>query len=459
MSVRRSIVVLIIVLVVLPIAVFGLRMSQSSSGVPERRLQEYTVVRGDVDLTVNAIGRVGPETTARVAFTGIGRVTEVLVAVGDTVTEGAVLARLDDTTQQLTVRQREIAVRAAELQRDRLMAGPDVTQLAITQANIDAARGAVVASASAVSPQTVRAAELQVQAAQQAVTDAQQARNTASGGQPEQAYQLLEARIGSAQFNLQIAQEQLEATQGGANGAQVAAAQARLEQAEAELARLLAGPSQAEFDRADAGIRQAQLDLDAALDALDRTLLLAPFTGLVTAVNIEVGALIAAGLPAFELVDLDPLRLTVQVDEIDVRQVREGMTAQIAFDALPDVEADGVLDRIGVVAQNAAGIVNYEVTVLLGALDARVRVGMTAEASFVVEERTDALIVPNEYIRLDRTTDEAFVNLLAADGTLTEVPVTLGLQGLSVSEVTGGINVGDVIAVDLAGDAVGVFGN
>ena len=59
---------------------------------------------------------------------------------------------------------------------------------------------------------------------------------------------------------------------------------------------------------------------------------------------------------------------------------------------------------------------------------------------------------------LDRAQGDAYVNLLQPDGTLLEIPVTLGLQGQDVSQVSAGLTEGDVIAVDLAGDSLSIFG-
>lgn len=459
MKVYRSILVLTGVLLALPLLAFYLRIAERPAPLPKRNIQEYTVVRGDVDVTVNAVGRVEPSEVIRPAFTSAGRVVEVLVQAGDVVQAGAVLARLDDSLQQIAVSQRQIALELAQLQYERLLAGPDATQLAIAQANVDAARGAVQAAAGAVSREQIRAAELQYQSAQQALRDAEQARATAPGGQPEQYYQLLDARVGQASFNQEIARLQLEALRSGGSSAQIAVAQARLNQAEAELARLMAGPTQAEIERAQAQIEQARLELEAAQTALERTRLVAPIAGLVTRVNIDVGALAAPGLPAVEIADLDPLRLSVQVDEIDVRPLVEGMPVQLRFDALPDLRASGSIEQIALLAENVGGIVNYEVRVRLEEADPRILVGLTADASFVIERRTNTLVVPNAFIRIDRRAGAAFVNRIDAGGQLVESPITLGLQGRDVSEVISGLAEGDVIAVDLTADQLGIFGN
>jgi multidrug efflux pump subunit AcrA (membrane-fusion protein) len=102
--------------------------------------------------------------------------------------------------------------------------------------------------------------------------------------------------------------------------------------------------------------------------------------------------------------------------------------------------------------------VSYDVKLLLDDIDNRVRDGMTAEAAVIVEARNDVLVVPNIYIRLDRRNEQAFVNVLKEDGTLEEVEVDLGLQGQDNSEVLAGLSAGDVVALDLAGDAFSLFG-
>ncbi len=50
--------------------------------------------------------------------------------------------------------------------------------------------------------------------------------------------------------------------------------------------------------------------------------------------------------------------------------------------------------------------------------DPRVRAGMTAEASVVVDQKSNILRVPNEYIRLDRQRDKAYVNVVDKNGHL-----------------------------------------
>ncbi|MDZ4766032.1 MAG: efflux RND transporter periplasmic adaptor subunit [Chloroflexota bacterium] len=458
MSVRRSLFVLLLLTLIIPVIVFYRRANPPAAVETARQFQEVTVTRDDIEVSVTAIGRIEADRTARASFVGGGRVASVPFTLGDFVLEGDVLAEVENEPQQIAYTQAELAVELAEMQKAQLLEGADEGQIRIAQANIDAARAAAASVAGFVSADEIRALELQVAQSQSALESAQRARTTAPGDQPQAAYDLLEARIGQANFNAEIARLQLEQARTGASGGQRSAANARVAQAQAEFDRLLAGTTPAEIDRADALIAQQRIGLEQAQTALDRTRLTAPFDGVIAAVNIAVDGLALPGVPAVELLDLDPLRLTVQVDEIDIRQIQAGMAARVRVDALPGVELPATLERISLIGTNDAGIVSYDVSVRLDGGDARVRVGMTAEASVVVEARQSVLVAPNAYIRLDRATERAYVNLVRADATLEEVEVTLGLQGQDRSEIVSGVQDGDTIAVDLSGDNIPLFG-
>jgi multidrug efflux pump subunit AcrA (membrane-fusion protein) len=113
--------------------------------------------------------------------------------------------------------------------------------------------------------------------------------------------------------------------------------------------------------------------------------------------------------------------------------------------------------RVADVGTASGGIVSYEVEIEMISDDPRARVGMTADATIIVQERTNALAVPNAYIRLDRFTGEAFVNVVQPDFTIREVPVRLGLQGQDMSEVVSGLSEGDLIALTLGGRGLNEF--
>jgi HlyD family secretion protein len=456
MSVRGSLIVLSILTLLTPAAALGTMAylkAQAAESEADTRLQYYTVARGNVNLVVSAVGTIEAEQTVNLTFTTAGRVSEVYVQVGDYVLAGDPLVQLDNDAQLVAYDQAVVSLQQAQLAMDELLAPPDEGELAIAQANIDAAWGAYNSLANSITPEQIQAAQLSYEQAQQAYVDAEAAARAGIGGGT-----LAEARVGEASFNVEIARLRLQQLQNG-NPAGLGAAAARAEQAERELDRMLAGATQAQIDQAQISIDRAQADLDQAQTELNRTLITAQFDGLVSAVNVEVGILISPATPVIQLTDVSPLSLTVQVDEIDVGSIHEGMPATVALDALPGEVFPAELQQIALVGQNINNIITYEAHVTVSADDPRVRVGMTAEATVITEQRADVLVVPNIYIRLDRRTNQAFVNLVQSDGTLREVEVTLGLRGQDASEVVSGIAEGDVLAVDLTGDTLdSIFG-
>jgi HlyD family secretion protein len=448
MSVRRSLIVLALVTLVVPALLFSSRASQIQSQDASSNLQLHTVQRGDLEVTVTLLGAVEAEQVVHPGFTAGGRVAEVLVSPGDSVLAGGILVRLVNDSQRIAYDQAVLALEMAELEIQDVLSPVDETDIRLAEANVNSAWGAYTGVQNAVSAEEIQAAELQYQQAVDAFEAAQEARIIAGNARSPRDYTELEAQIGESSFNMEIARLSLESLRDG-NAGQQYAAYARVVQAQRELDQLLAGPTQAEIDSAQIAVEQAQAQLEDAETAYNRTVLTAPFDGVVSAVDVEVGALVSPGLPVVELTDVSPLHLTVQVDEIDIRQVTQGMPARVQLDALPGLELPATLQEVALLGQNEAGIVSYDAEVRLDGTDPNVRVGMTAEAQVVVDERRDVLIVPNLYIRLDRQRDTAFVNTLAEDGTLQEIEIVLGLRGQDSSEVVSGLSQGDVIAINL----------
>jgi HlyD family secretion protein len=442
----------------LPVCSFAVAAGQLLRGKPDSSLQFHSAQLGAVEVTVTGLGRVEAETVANLSLERPGRILAVNVQSGDWVMAGDVLVQLDSSNEQIAYDRALLSLELAQLRREDLIDTSDDGAIRIAQANLDSAWGAYLGLQNAVSPEDIQAAELRYQQALAVYEDSVQARTHADGGQPDQAYQILDAQVGSASFNAEIARLQLESLQ-NSNQRQLNVAYARVIQAQRQLDQAKAGPTQAQLDQAEIVIQDAQAQLDQATVSLNQMALVAPFDGVVSAVNAEVGGLATPGLPLVELTDIDPLRLVVQVDEIDIRQISEGMSAHVRLDALPDFRLSGTVNFISPAGTNDTGVVSYDVTVALDETPSKVRAGMTVEASFVVDRRSAVLVVPNEYIRLDRDRNKAYVDVVANDGHLvTDVAVVLGLVGETTSEILSGIGVGDVLAVDLGGDRLSFLG-
>jgi HlyD family secretion protein len=187
-------------------------------------------------------------------------------------------------------------------------------------------------------------------------------------------------------------------------------------------------------------------------------MIIAPISGRVANLQTKEGELAAPGAPAITLINEGAYHIEVSVDEIDIDQIEEGQTVDITLDALPDTVLDGVIAEIApTAATSGAGVVTYLVTINIDSDDISLKPGMTANATVVTDLLEGVLIVPNWAIRLNRETGQAFVNRLAADGTVEEVPVVTGLRNDQFSEVISGLNEGDVVAVTNEREGLGAL--
>ena len=449
MSVRRSLIVLTILTLVLPVAVFWVSSQQQAAAVVDQMqtmaaMQTHNVQRGTVLVTIPAVGSIEPEEVAQLSFLVSGQVQDILVEEGYYVEAGEPLVQLKNRAQMIEYEQANLNHESAVRQYEDLLV-IDEDDIALAEANLQAARSAYNGIASMVSSDDIAAAELRYQQALTALEGAEEARNEASPSLNEENRTLLEARVGEASFNAEAARLQLEELR-RSNQGELGAAAARIRQAEREVERARAGANEFELQQAQIAIEQAEAQLDQAQLAYERTILNAPFAGVVSKVNVEVGQRVQSGVPVVQFVNINPINLTGEVDEIDLRQVTEGQPAFVEMDALPNVILDATVERLAPSGQSVNGLVSYKIDLQLDTLDDRIRPGMSAEANIIVQRLDEVLAVPNRFVQLDRENNSFYVNILMPDGTLQPREVAVGLRGDDQTEIISGLSAGDVVA-------------
>ena len=146
-----------------------------------------------------------------------------------------------------------------------------------------------------------------------------------------------------------------------------------------------------------------------------------------------------------------PLEVVADFAESDAAKISVGALATVTFDALAGEQADGTVVAVDPVATTSAtGLITYGVRVQVNDAPAAAREGMTASVSVLVDEVSDALVVPQGAIT--GSGEGATVLLQGPDGTTESVPVTIGLQGDAGTEITAGVGEGDVLVIPSADD-------
>ncbi len=205
-------------------------------------------------------------------------------------------------------------------------------------------------------------------------------------------------------------------------------------------------------DQANAGLAQARAMEAQAQTGLGYTRIRAPFDGVVTAKQVDVGTLASPGMPLLTVEDTRHFRLEASVDEGDIRWVKLGASARVTVDAI-GTEVQGKIVQIVPAADPASRsfVVKLELPP-----DAQLRSGLFGRVRFVRGQR-DAIMVPRTAL-LNRGQLQG-VYVVGADGQVALRYVTLGRPAGPDIELLSGVTAGERLIAshggrDLAGKKV-----
>ena len=252
-------------------------------------------------------------------------------------------------------------------------------------------------------------------------------------------------KLSATEARVAQAQAQLNALLGGTKS-DATIAQATVDQRQAALDALKAPPSDRDLAQAEATVAQAEASLSKAQYNREHAELVAPFGGTVALININVGDTIPTGgqTPAIELIDDSAFHVDVNISEADLGKLKPGQDAQVELDALPGQTLAGTLDYIAPTGTTQQNVTTYLSRVTLKPTDQLLRVGLSAAVSIITDKRSNVLLVPSGAVR--ETDTGAQVQVKRGNDTPL-VPITIGLVGDSQTEVTSGLQEGDVVVL------------
>lgn len=191
----------------------------------------------------------------------------------------------------------------------------------------------------------------------------------------------------------------------------------------------------------------------AARAALDRTLVRAQVGGTVLTRNAEPGDVVQPGRVLFEIARDGQTELLVPVDERNLAVLRLGQPARCVADAYPDRPFSATVSDIAPAVDPQRGSV--DVRLQLDTVPEFLRQDMTVSVNVETGRRERALVVPND--ALDAVQGSRAEVWRIEAGRVQRRPVTLGLRGTALTEVTGGLASGDLIVA--SADALLVDGS
>jgi HlyD family secretion protein len=348
------------------------------------------VTRTDIEQHLVASGRVRVVTRVQLTAQVAGRITQVAVREGRRVQPGDLLAQIDDREARAAVAEARAGVAQAQGRVEQLREISAVVaseQLREAEANFGRAESEFVrvetlAKAGAVSARDVEEARraLDVAVAARAAARAQQQGATAQGA---------DARVAAS----------------------------ALHESEARLAA--------------AEVRLAQ------------TRVVASEAGLILGRQVELGDIVRAGDPLFDLAAEGETEIVIEPDERNLAWLRVGQVGKASADAYPDQVFGAQITYIAPAVDRQRG--SIEVRLRVPEPPATLRPDMTVSVDLTVASKKSALTVPTDAIR-DAATASPWV--LGVDaGVLVRRGIALGITGEGQSEIVSGVAEGDIIAL------------
>lgn len=338
------------------------------------RLRTAAVDRGPISAIVTATGTVNPVLSVQVGSQLSGQIRELLADFNTRVTAGQAVAKLDTRTIEArrAAAEADLQSAVAAVAVARAQAEKAVADLASARAQVLAARARVAAADA-----QLRDAEAELRR-----TTELRARGVTSERDASRAVFTAE-RLRAELASVRAAEVQQEAAVAAAeasariSGAQVDAAEATQAQRAAQL-------RQVEVDLTNATIR-------------------APIDGVVVSRNVDLGQTVAASLQAPILfliaASLDEMEVWATVDESEIGRIQAGQEVTYTVAAHPGVNLRGRVKEIRLAAQTVQNVVTYTVVVSTSNAGGRLLPGMTATLRILVDQRPEALRVPNAALR------------------------------------------------------------
>jgi len=201
-----------------------------------------------------------------------------------------------------------------------------------------------------------------------------------------------------------------------------------------------------QLEDAQNALQDAQKELDEAKSK--SSIIVAPFNGFITVINVEGGDEVMKGTVAVELADPEKFEADIMVSEMDILQVELEGEAWGQVDAMQGLSLPAEVTHISPTATIQSGVVNDEVKVEVESLkpeDFQLREGLTVIVSIIVDERNDVLLVHNAAITTQG--GQTYVQVMSQGGIIEERSITTGISDWQYTEVTEGLSEGEQVVV------------
>jgi RND family efflux transporter MFP subunit len=199
------------------------------------------------------------------------------------------------------------------------------------------------------------------------------------------------------------------------------------------------------LERAESALRQVD-------DKLAKTRIEAPFDCTVLTRPVSLGQTVSgsggfnSGTEILSVANLNDMIITAHINQADVTRMKNGQTVEVQVESVPGLKMKALVERIAPQAVIKNGIKGFSARIAIKELDTRVRPGMTSILSIPVASVENALSVPLSAVFTERGERYVYVK---SDDEFEKRTVQIGISDLSFAEVQGGLQAGEVVALEL----------
>lgn len=371
-----------------------------NSAMAENQVQEQSSIslkKMDLTKSISATGTIGSSQSRTVSAEVNGvRVKKVCVKAGDTVQKGDTLVKFDesDLKKALTEAEQSLSDTREEAERNLSSARKQ-----LSEAKESYSEGKEEAATKVTeSKKELRSAKKQVTKLNEQISEEQDAETK----------KRLQEQLAKAEETVKQAESAYESAKESRKNEE------KQNKNSVENAENAVETAQSNHKKS---IREAEKQVEDASAALEKCAVTAPISGIVTAIGIEEGE-VYNGSDMIQIDDNSSYVISTSVDEYDISKVEEGQRVAVLTEATGEDEIEGEISFVAPTtgssslsatnAQSTAGTgvsstasssSGYEIKIDVKTEDERLRMGLTAKCSIILEEVRDVYAVPYDAVQ------------------------------------------------------------
>ncbi|MEL6158998.1 MAG: efflux RND transporter periplasmic adaptor subunit [Cyanobacteria bacterium J06623_5] len=392
---------------------------------PDYDLEALTIPVTSSELTVRitASGSVEPIRTVNLSPKSAGTIQELYVEQGDRVTQGELIARMDNDQLNAQMIQNEASVAEARAQLDDALNGASETDIGQAEAAVESARA------------QLREARARLQLAEDDRDRTQSLYDQGAVSRSDLDRAISESRSANASVEQAIA---------------------RINEAEQRMIDQKDGNDAETIAQAEARLARAEGQLQAVQVQLNDTEIRAPFDGIITQRFASEGAFVTPTATASDVTSATStaivalasgLEVVAEVPEADISRITVGQSVEIQADSFPEETFDGSVKLIAPEAIEQQNVTVFQVRIQLLTGTNRLRSNMNTTVAFIGNRLEDALVVPA--VSIITQGGETGVLIPGEDDRAEFEPVVLGSQVGDRIQIIDGLEEGDRVFIDL----------